>query len=643
MDITKSIKNFEKYILVVFAALFAVFVLPKLPPPYIIPKEIFGAVAISLVLILWSARSIIKKETSFSIGKFDLGVFLILLVYILSAVIKTPNKMEAFFFPGTVTFVIISCLFYFLVNQFDKRTKNLILVALFGSGIFLSISILFTQLGFFAKIPQLPVFMKNSSFNPVGGSLPGALYLAVLLPIGIALVIKEKDLVKRIFWAVASIVIVFGVTILVISLLPGKPQALVLPGLRTSWEIVIETLKASPIWGVGPDNYVSAFNTFRSITYNQTSLWLVRFSTANNYYFTLIAELGFAGLAAISVLLIGVYRTVLSDLRKKNWEIVSLAFLVVMFAFLPSAPVLIFLLMTLLAVFSGSEEKSVNLATGRVPAVIVAAPIFIGIVALGIFGTKAIAAELTYQKSMVALTNNDAQSTYNLMTSAINQNPYVDRYHASLAQVEMAIATSIANNKDLTETDRTNITQLISQAINEGKATVTLNSGRSGNWEILAQIYGNIMPFAQGADQFAIQTYTQAVALDPINPNLRVALGGIYYSLGKYDDAIDSFKLAVLTKPDLANSHYNLAIAYREKKNYDSAITEMNTVLTLVTKNSPDYILAKTTLDALEKAKPPAAATAPGTQNLTTPQKQETVIEPPLTLPQEATPPAASP
>lgn len=640
MEIAKLIRNFEKYILVGLVALFALFVFPKFPSAYIVPKEIFGAIAISLVLILWSIRSIIKKETSFSVGKFDLGVLLILLVYIISAVIKTPNKMEAFFFPGTVTFIIISSLAYFLINQFDKRTKNLILVALFGSGIFLTISILFTQLGLFAKIPQLPAFIKSSSFNPVGGSLPSVLYLVTLLPIGVVWMVKERDLVKRIFWAVASIFIAFGTAILIINLLPGKPQALVFPSLMTSWQVVIETLKQSPIWGIGPDNYLTAFNLFKPISYNQTALWLTRYSTANNYYFTFITELGFAGLGAIAVLLISIYRSVVLGFRRKEWEIAAIALLVILFAFFPSSPVLLFLLMALLAVFSHSEEKSVNLATSRVPSLIIAAPIFIGIIALGIFGTKAVAAEITYKKSLDALTNNNAKDTYDFMTKAVTQNQYVDRYHASLAQVEMAIATSIANKKDLTETDRTNITQLISQAINEGKATVALNQGRSANWEILAQIYQNIMPFAQGADQFAVQTYSQAVSLDPINPNLRIALGGIYYALGRYDDAIDTFKLAVLSKPDLANAHYNLAIAYREKKNFDSAITEMNTVLTLVTKDSPDYTLAKSTLDALEKAKPAAATTGAG--NLTTPQKTEAIIQPPITLPQEATPPAAN-
>ena len=642
MDITNHIKNFEKYILLALAALFALFVFPKFYSPYVVPKEIFGAVAIALVLVLWSVRSVIKGEFSFHIGKFDLGVLLVALAYILSAVIKTPNKMEAFFYPGTVTFVIISCLFYFLINQYGLKTKNLILTAIFSSGILLAVLVLFTQLGLFSKIPQLPAFLKNASFNPVGGFLSSAIYLLVLLSIGIASLVKEKDLIKKIFFGVASVFIIFGATILLINLLPGKPQALITPGTQTSWEVVVETLKSSPIWGAGPDNYVSAFNLFRPLVYNQTGLWTARFSTASNFYFTLITEAGFVGLAAITILLIAVYRMVLADLKQKNWEIISVALLVILFAFFPSAPALLFLLMALLAVFSKSEEKSVSLAATRVPSAIIAAPFLIGVVVLAVFGTKAVMAEVTYKESLNALANNDGVNTYKLMTQAVSQNPYVDRYHASLAQVSMAIATSIANQKNLTDTDKSNITQLISQAINEGKAYVSLNPGRSQNWALLAQIYGSIMPFAQGADQFAIQTYTQAIALDPIDPNLRISLGGIYYALGRYNDAIDTYKLAILAKSDLANAHYNLAIAYRDNKDYTDAITEMNTVLTLVDKNSSDYTLAQTTLSDLQKNKPATAAATTGTGSLTTPQTQVPVIKPPLTLPKEATPPATN-
>jgi tetratricopeptide (TPR) repeat protein len=639
MNITKLLKNFGKYTLIVGAALFAVFVLPKFPSYDVIPKEIFGAVVVSLVLILSSVRSIIKGDTKFQLGKFDLGVGLLTLAYIIGAILKTPNKLEAFFYPGSVTFVIISALFYFLVNQFDKKTKDLVLIALFFSGIFLSISVLFTELGLFTKIPQLPAFMRGSTFNPLGGSLQSAIYLLAILPIGIIQIIKGKDLVRKTFYGVASLIVVLGVTILVLGMLPGKSQSLVLPTAQTSWEVAVETLKQSPILGAGPEGYLTAFSLYRPVAYNQTDLWSTRFSSANNFYFTLITELGLIGLAALIVLLISIYKRLVADFKQNSWEEISIAIILILFIVFPSAPSLIFLLMALLSIFSKSEEKVIDIAPARIPSAIVAAPILLGIVALGIFGTKAVLAEVNYKKSLDALTNNDAKGTYTLMTQATNENPYVDRYHASLAQVDMALATSIASNKNLTDTDRQTITQLIQQAISEGKATVTLNPGRSGNWSVLAQIYKSIMSFAQGSDQFAIQTYTEAVILDPVNPNLRIELGGVYYALGRYDDAIDTFKLAVMAKPDLANAHYNLAIAYREKKDYDNAIVEINTVLSLVSKDSSDYTLAQSTLSDLQKSKP-ATVSKTGTGDLTAPQKQQTVIQPPITLPQEATPPA---
>ncbi|KKR89088.1 MAG: hypothetical protein UU39_C0045G0002, partial [Candidatus Woesebacteria bacterium GW2011_GWD1_41_12] len=517
----KFLKEAEKYLILAGVLLFAVFTLPGFPSPYFIPKEILASVIISLALITSLTRSILKGEMKMSIGKFDIGVLLLAIVYLVASIFITPNKMEAFFYPGTTTFVLLSAIFYLIINQFTKRGKNSVLLALFTSGIILSVSVLFTELGLFAKIPQLPEFMKNSAFNPLGSDLQSMVYLFALLPLGVAQIIKEKESIKKIFFGVASSVLIFGIILLGVNMLPGKPQAPVLPNWQTSWEIVIDTLKQSPLLGAGPANYLSAFNVYRPISYNQTNLWQVRFSSANNYYFTLITEVGLIGLAALVILLIAVYKRLVVNIKDKNWEVFSVAVLVVAFAIFPVAPALIFLFMVLLSVFSGSEEKSITVATNKIPSLIVALPIFVGIIALAFFGTKAVSAEATYQKSLEALVQNDAKNTYDYMVKAGTLNPYVDRYHASLAQVEMALANSIAERKDLTEDDRNTITQLVQQAISEGKATVTLNINRSGNWEVLAQIYRSIMSFAEGSDQFAIQTYTQAVALDPLNPELR--------------------------------------------------------------------------------------------------------------------------
>lgn len=659
MKLEKVIENIEKYALYIVLALFPVFVLANYASPYVIPKEILLLGGASIVILLWVIRMVVKGSLSFSVGKFDLGVLLLAVVYLISTFLATPNKMEAYLLPGTTTFLLGGAVLYFLVNQLDAKAKKGAGIALFTGALLLSLSILLTTLGAFSKIPQLPAFIKDSAFNPMGGNVPSAMFLVTIFVYSVGLILREKDSIKKLFFGVAAAVILFGLVILVEQALPGKPQSPRFVSMQDSWEIAVETLKKSPLLGAGPANYLTAFNLYRPVSYNQTDLWQVRFSTASNYYFTLITEVGFLGLAAIVILLISVYKVLGEDMKagiaKENFgdhlERFALVLMIVLFAVLPVSPALIVFLFPLLALFSKSEAKTVhfNVAAGdsesgvasRVPSIIVGLPFLAGIIALAYFGSGVLAAEATFKESLDALTKNDAKSTFDLMTKAIAQNQSVDRYHASLAQVDMALAASLASKKDITDTDRNTITQLVQAAISEGKATVILNPSRSGNWEILGQIYRSIMPFAQGADQFTIQTYTQAVALDPTNPNLRIALGGVYYALGNYDGAINAFNLAALAKPNLANAHYNLAVAYQAKKDYDNAISEINIVLGLVDKNSQDYTLAKNTLSDLEKAK--ATVKPASSANLQAPQPVGTSnVKPPITLPSEATPPATN-
>jgi len=132
------------------------------------------------------------------------------------------------------------------------------------------------------------------------------------------------------------------------------------------------------------------------------------------------------------------------------------------------------------------------------------------------------------------------------------------------------------------------------------KTTVVLNPLRAANWELLGTTYSTNIPLAQGADAFAVQSLRQAVVLDPINPALRIALGGIYYGQGDFENAVRVYELAVTTKPDLTNTHYNLAFAYGGKKDYDNTVQQMTLVLSLVDRTSPDYEVAKKALTELQ-------------------------------------------
>jgi len=656
----KILESIEKYCLYIVLAFLPVFALPFFTSSTVVAKEILLAAGICLIILVWVIRMVIRGSLSFSVGKFDLGVLLLGVAYLASTIFATQNKTEAFLLPGTTTFLLGGVFLYFLINQLDQKGKAGVAGALFTSAVFLSLGVLLAYLGIFSKIPQLPAFLKDTAFNPIGSNISAIILLAVVSVFTLGLLIKESDMIKKLFFGVSLTIVLIALAASIGSALPGKPQAFKYMSMNTSWQISVDSLKSNPILGVGPANYLTAFNLFRPLSYNQSDLWQLKFTGASNYYFTLITETGFLGLAAIIVLFTSVYK-VLSEkfkagINKANLgdhvEGFSLVLLFTLFAILPVAPVLLVFLFTLLALYSRSESKTLHLnvaaadsgsrVASSVPSIIVGVPFLAGIIAVLIFGSKVLTAEATYKQSLDALVKNDAKGTFDLMTKSVSQNQNVDRYHASLAQLDLALANSIASKKDITDADKTTVTQLVQAAIAEGKATVSLNPGRSGNWEVLAQIYRQIMPFAQGADQFAVQTFTQAVALDPINPNLRIALGGTYYALGNYDNAIDAFKLAVLSKPDFANAHYNLAVAYREKKNYDAAIAEINNVLGLIAKDSQDYTIATTELDNLQKAKA-AVKPAASSENLQAPQPaQPSNIKPPIELPQEAIPPAAT-
>jgi len=387
--------------------------------------------------------------------------------------------------------------------------------------------------------------------------------------------------------------------------------------------------------------------------YNATRLWAVKFTTASNYPLTLLAEVGLLGLAGLVLLYWKVFKEIAGKLSGifdyQKALVISLILSLLFLALFPANIPLLLAAFVLLAANAAVKTAAIplfvptlaeNTPASRIPAVILALPIIVGVGFLVYWGGKVYSAEYQFRKVGKFLAANEGKAAYDTLRNVIRLNPSVDRYRATYSQVNLALASAIAQKKDLTDADRTTIAQLIQQAIREGQATVTLNPQRAGNWEILARTYQAIMSFATGADAFTIQTYSQAVALDPTQPNLRIALGGVYYALGRFDDAIKAFELAVLAKPDLANGHYNLALAYREKGEIDKAIEQMNLVLSLVKRDSKDYEIAKTQLDNLEKRKKEKAETG---ETLSPPSSaQPPVLKPPLTLPEEATPPATS-
>lgn len=444
------------------------------------------------------------------------------------------------------------------------------------------------------------------------------------------------------------------------------PRELQLP-FNTSWKISVSAFRDSPFWGSGPGSYLNDFTLYKPAEFNNDAkLWNVRFDQAFNEYLNILATLGAIGLIVIILLTIiavtAAFKT-LSNPRvgsiRLPLAITAISFFIVL-AFHTSTLVFwvigILLIVCFLAVtresnkevYLGGEStsESYGLTSPKInPLPIIIAGIMVLLISWFLYQTiQALVADFHHRQGLKALSAGNGLVAYNEYIQAEKFNPNIDIYRSNLAQVNFAIANAIAASKgpseaspsgSLTDQDKKTIQTFLSQAINEGQAAVALNPNSVGNWEILGSIYRQISGVAQDALQYALDAYGKAIQRDPLNPNLRMAVGGIYLSANSPDLAIRFFTDAANLKPDSANAYFNLAIAYNQKGDtYNAALAAEKTV-SLLDPKSEDYKIASDVFSQLKdkyateaaKAKAQAEQQAVEQQGLQNASRQSSVLQ----------------
>ena len=488
--------------------------------------------------------------------------------------------------------------------------------------------------------------MQSRIWTPAGSPLALISFLAPMVLVCFHLARKaNEDLSKVLFFLAAALMIV--AVILVGSLiLPGKENAVLILGLRSSWQIAIDSFKNSPLFGAGPGNYLNAFTRFKPIEINTTDNWNIRFANAGNYYLHLLTTVGFLGLASYLFLFLRIlkhFRRVHSATSEVSTAI-PLIFL--MQLVLPGGLLQLFLLYLLLALTAKKTTLKFNLAHFSWLPFLVLLPAILGLCA-AYFSGRAYAAEHVYYRALQALRANQGQETYDLQRRVLQLNPYLDYYHQTYASTNFGLAINIAGREDpeteeseLTDQDRNNFQILVQQAIQEAKVAINLNPQKVDNWITLANIYRNLINVAEGAADWALTASREAIRREPTNPLLRIDLGGLFFAFQAYDEAIDAFQMAANLKPDYANAYYNLAVAYRQKNEIQRAVANMEIVLTLVEPGSGDFDQAQKDLEELKKLLPPAEAVEPREPE-TLQDPEQAVPSPqisPIELPEESGP-----
>ncbi|MFH2118423.1 MAG: hypothetical protein ABII10_01660, partial [Candidatus Paceibacterota bacterium] len=418
------------------------------------------------------------------------------------------------------------------------------------------------------------------------------------------------------------------------SILPGKIAAVTLLPFRASWSVMLRSLESwqTALIGQGPTAYSNAFNMFKPLWINGQNYWQFSFGSAINTPLTIVVTLGIAGLFTWLFLAIRVAK------QWKNTDKDSLPLLQMLLAsfaiqlLLPNNLVLLTLQTVFLVFWIAANQKRFSLLQfkslkfrtypaklefikrfakkGDWSIKLVSALLIVITTGLAYGIGRAYAAQNLMYKADRALSSQDTVRVYEYQRRAVATNPYLDGLRRTYALTNLQIAIALSNNADITEEERKQVAQLISQSIREGRAATVLDKTDVENWLVLAEVYRNLIGAADEANTWAVNSLVSAAQINPTNPLIRLELSRLALLANNPNDAVVFSSQAVELKPDLAATYYQLGIAFQALNQLENSRAAWQQALQLLPEASEDYLLLSQQLEALEKAMLETAQTA---------------------------------
>lgn len=610
-----------------------------------------------LGLVIWVGVIILGKEEEMRVNKVW-GLWMLLGVWATVAFLRLARGVEMrsiMTMGGWGTLMGLTAWFWLWLQTADREEGKKQLDWLTAAGIIVVVSSIIVFLIPASRLPiswprDNPLVSIGSNFSPTG-SLVAEAVLLIFLGLEWSKRLAEKFKSGN-YWLSGAVmaVVVLGLGVDVFKI--AKLGWAMMDNL-TAWVMAVEVFKRSPIWGVGLGNFVEAFNLYRPASYNLTQFWSSVFGGSRYGGLQIWTELGLPGLVVIGLLVSKLFGE-----KKKGFDFWRLGIFWVILLLMPTTWVSWWLVVWLLAnsVFETKEikmvlrvgEKGFNAAPWVVGGIMVAVS-FWG----GYWWLRILRGEIYLRNSMLAAAKNDGARTYNEQIMAIGANPWAGEYRRVYAQTNLALAKTLLVSKEMSDDDRQKAAVLVQQAVREGKAAVALDNLNSGYWSNLAVIYRDLIGIVDGSADWSFQAYSQAVALDPANPILRLDLGGLLFAANRVEEADRVFELVVSNKPDFANGWYNWAYSAKRLNKLNEAVQRLSQAVALVPVDSGDYEKAsgelaewkKELADLIKKQGASAQASAPKPETLKTPPplptagKEEKVnvpkeeLEPPIVTP----------
>lgn len=416
----------------------------------------------------------------------------------------------------------------------------------------------------------------------------------------------ERDKFALLFLALAIVTffILSGTSLIRLASIPNE----VSPSYQATLNIARQVLKAHPLLGSGPGTFGIDYSLYRDPSINQTNFWGVRFNSGAAFMPTILATTGILGVLAFALfslfVLISLFRQVT---RERSGDPVLLGgsaavvFALLMwwlynstFAFQVALFALIGILISRMneSLEEGEtqswwriSERFLGFTAPWTTFVVSLITIFlmVGSVAFLYYSMQEYIAAVYFNQGVDRFSNKgDIPGAIDKINRAAGLDSQNDQYYRTFAQVLLGEVQAIVNQASKTQNAnlQNDFQSAVTNAITAAERATQINSVDALNWSTLAFVYQSIVPFIQGSENLAIQSYDKAIQNDPLNPSYEFSKGSTYIALADRDqllanqagqsrEAIDA--LAKGGVDALANARASLEKSIQLKSDYPQA------------------------------------------------------------------------
>ncbi|MEO5927692.1 MAG: tetratricopeptide repeat protein [Patescibacteria group bacterium] len=437
--------------------------------------------------------------------------------------------------------------------------------------------------------------------------------------------LRTRRIERSIKLIVPSVLVVISVCLLLFRTplnlnLPSE----VSPSASASWAIARETLQTMPLMGSGPGTWIFDYAKFRQAGVNLSQFWTVRFERGLSTILTLPAMIGLIGMALWLILLISAIAQSASHLVLERSDDAWQAYLTVFTTWATSVFIALFynynfthhfafwfflaLLASLVSRGSFAWDARRSARTSSVLSVVFLLACVVMISGIWLSGQRLVA-DAKYASSVAGYKSGQSiQNSIDRLEQAIALNKWNDAYYRNLSQAYLIRASQELQEPTGDERAK-KVNVSVSTAVDRARQATEVSPANVDNFANFALVLQAIASFTRGADERAIDMYTEAIKREPNNPAFMTEIGKLhilrsdaYRSLlqstdaavkkdaeanvgVELDKAAEAFNQAIQAKPDYAPAHYSLGLVYERQGRVKDAITKLEQVLSVDNKN----------------------------------------------------------